>query len=159
MTTTIHEISWSRGARWFLAISLLLYLGFVGVALGQARFPVLAAVVMEAGTCALLLWLFRLIQTLRVAIDGMDLVVGFGLWKRRIPFHSIDRVSPVRYHWVRWGGWGIRWRPGAVLYNVPGDQGRAVELTLRDGKRVLFSARNPDAVASAIREQRAAMPC
>jgi hypothetical protein len=101
---------------------------------------------------------FRVFQVVRVRVEGTDLKVGFGLFSKRIPLHEIDRVAPVQYRWLQWGGWGIRLNRGAVMYNVPGDHGRAVELTLRNGKRVLFSAEDPDAVCAAIRAQQATMP-
>jgi hypothetical protein len=88
----------------------------------------------------------------------MDLRVGFPIFNKRIPLHDIDRVAPIQYGWFQWGGWGMRFRRGAVMYNVPGDKGRAVELTLRNGKRVLFSAEDPEAVVTAIRTQQALVP-
>ena len=110
------------------------------------------------GAYAVALALFRVFLVVRVRVDGTDLKVGFGIFSKRIPLHDIDQVAPVQYRWLQWGGWGIRLRRGAVMYNVPGDQGRAVELTLRSGKRVLFSAGDPAAVCTAIRAQRATVP-
>jgi hypothetical protein len=153
----VSEISWSKGSKWVLAIGLGLELVLVGALVGKSEGAAigLPLTVFFFAFAALVL---GLVQTVRVAVEGMDLIVGFKLFRRRIPLHTIDRVSPVRYRWLQWGGWGIRYRWGAVLYNVPGDQGRAVELTLRNGKKVLFSARDPEAVCTAIREQRALMP-
>jgi len=153
----ISEIRWSRLSRWLLAAALALELGVVAVMLwrtpaGPTALPILVL------TFAVVFLLLRLVQTVRVAVEGMELTVGFPIFRRRIPLHSIDEVTPVHYRWYQWGGWGIRYRRGAVLYNVPGDRGRAVELKLKDGKKVLFSAEDPDQVCVAIRAQRAAMP-
>ncbi|MND07789.1 hypothetical protein D3C83_300160 [compost metagenome] len=41
----------------------------------------------------------------------------------------------------------------AVIANVPGDGGRAVQLTLNNGFRVFFSARDPLAMCERIRDR------
>jgi len=153
----ISEIRWSNFSRWLLTLGLGAELVVVLVAVGRSPGGAKVLPLVIAGF-ALVFLLLRLVQTVRVAVEGMELTVGFPIFRRRIPLHSIDEVTPVHYRWYQWGGWGIRYRRGAVLYNVPGDRGRAVELKLKDGKKVLFSAEDPDQVCVAIRAQRAAMP-
>jgi hypothetical protein len=148
----ISEIRWSLPSRVLLYGGLALHFVFVMVTAG--RRIGLALLVFYLAMIAFLM----LVQTLRVRMEGMDLLVGFTIFNKRIPLHDIDRVAPIHYGFFQWAGWGVRHRRGAVMYNVPGDKGRAVELTLRSGKRVLFSAEDPEAVASAIRVQRAMVP-
>jgi len=148
----ISEIRWSVLSRVLLYGGLALHFIFVMLTAGK-----------QIGLLMLVIYLamiafLTVFQTLRVRMEGMDLQVGFPIFNRRIPLHDIDRIEPIRYGWLQFAGWGVRIRRGAVMYNVPGDKGRAVELTLRNGKRVLFSAEDPDAVVTAIRAQRAMVP-
>jgi len=152
----ISESRWSNTAHAVLFGGLGLHVAIMAIVIGGGSKPVAWIPLLFAyGLTLAALWAF---QVLRVRVEGTDLKVGFGIFSKRIPLHDINQVAPVQYRWVQWGGWGIRLRRGAVMYNVPGDQGRAVELTLRNGKRVLFSAEDPAAVATAIRAQCATVP-
>jgi hypothetical protein len=54
-----------------------------------------------------------------------------------------------------YGGWGIKgWSFKSVAYNISGDRG--VQLTLRDGRRIMLGSRRPDELAQAIETQRQA---
>jgi hypothetical protein len=90
-------------------------------------------------------------KELRIALDDETLTVGFGPFRRRVPLQAITRCEPLIYRWLDWAGWGIRWRPGGTLYNVPGDQGQAVQLTLANNRRFLFSSREPQAWCERLR--------
>lgn len=78
---------------------------------------------------------------------------------RFIPFHFSDRHIPVssiaeadarHYQPIReYGGWGIRYGSGGRAYNVSGDEG--VQLTLRNGKRILFGSQRARELESALR--------
>jgi len=152
----ISESRWSNTAYAILFGGLVLHFTITVMAVAGSSKP--GAWFLLMGAYALAMALFRVFQVVRVRVEGTDLKVGFGLLSKRIPLHDIEQVSPVQYRWFQWGGWGIRIHRGAVMYNVPGDQGRAVELKLRNGKRVLFSAEDPAAVCVAIRAQCATVP-
>jgi hypothetical protein len=96
------------------------------------------------------LWIFR---TLRICVDEQTLIVGFGPFKEHVPLDRVVACGSTTYRWIAWGGFGIRGRRRAKLYNVPGDQGRAVEVRLDDGKQVLFSSPDPAAVCRALHER------
>lgn len=96
------------------------------------------------------LWIFR---TLRICVDEQTLIVGFGPFKEHVPLDRVVACGSTTYRWIAWGGFGIRGRRRAKLYNVPGDQGRAVEVRLDDGKQLLFSSPDPAAVCRALRER------
>src|SRR5262249_8623171 len=116
----ISEIRWSVPSRVLLYGGIALHFTFVMLTVGrQIGFPLLVFYL------ALIAFLTAF-QTLRVRMEGMDLQVGFPIFNRRIPLHDIDRIQPIHYGWLQWGGWGVRIRRGAVMYNVPGDKGRAV---------------------------------
>jgi hypothetical protein len=78
------------------------------------------------------------------------------LKKRRIPLADIDQAKVRTYNAIKeYGGWGIKgWSSRNVAYNVSGDRG--VELTLRDGRRVMLGSQRPEELAQAIETQRAA---
>jgi hypothetical protein len=97
--------------------------------------------------------LLMVFSTVRVVIDEQALTVGFGPFRERVPLSRVTACSPTTYRWWDWGGWGIRLRWPAKLYNVPGDRGVAVVVTLDDGRRLLFSSTDPAAVCQAIRER------
>jgi hypothetical protein len=112
-----------------------------------------------------LLWLFigvglpvlfvfiRLV--LEVTVDAV-IIRYRPLKKRRIPLADIDQAKVRTYNAIKeYGGWGIKgWSFRNVAYNVSGDRG--VELTLRDGRRVMLGSQRPEELAQAIETQRAA---
>lgn len=78
------------------------------------------------------------------------------LTRRRIPLADIDQAKMRTYSAIKeYGGWGIKgWSFKNVAYNVSGDQG--VELTLRDGRRVMLGSQRSQELAQAIEAQRRA---
>jgi hypothetical protein len=70
---------------------------------------------------------------------------------RRIPWSEIERYESRRYGPLReFGGWGIRWRPGKIAYNVSGDRGVWIERT--DDRTVLIGSQRPEEFVGAIDE-------
>ena len=70
---------------------------------------------------------------------------------RRISWSEIERYESKQYSPLRqFGGWGIRWAPGKVAYNVSGDRGIWIERT--NGRAVLIGSQFPEEFASAIDE-------
>ncbi|RKN74921.1 hypothetical protein [Paenibacillus ginsengarvi] len=98
-----------------------------------------------------ILWPFTV---LRVRVDTRSLTVGFGLLKERVMLEQIVSCQKAAYRWQDWGGWGIRLKPGSKLYNVAGDGGVAVQVNLENGRRILFSSTDPDAVCRALTRRR-----
>lgn len=102
---------------------------------------------------------YLLFSVLRVTVSTETVHVQFGLWGPKIPIASVLDCEAVAYDWKDYGGFGIkRSRDGAWIYNMIGDQARAVRIRWMDGgeERVhLVSAKDPDALVAAIREARA----
>ncbi|WP_440992080.1 DUF6141 family protein [Haloarchaeobius baliensis] len=79
------------------------------------------------GVIALFLYSLRLETEVRA--DGLYL----RLWPlhrsfRRISWTEINRYESRQYDPLReFGGWGIRWVPGKIAYNVSGNQGVWIE--------------------------------
>lgn len=96
------------------------------------------------------MWSLRLVTEIRD--DG--LYIRFAPLHRsfrRVPWTAIESVEATSYRPLReYGGWGIRWRPGVIAYNVSGSRG--VFLTRPDDRDLLIGSQRPDELATAIRE-------
>ena len=99
-----------------------------------SRAGVLAAIAL-----AVIMWLF---SSLTVEVSGGELSVRFGrgLIGKRIPLADIRSVRAVRNKW--YFGWGIRFFPGGVLYNIGGLS--AVEIELKSGKLYRIGTDEPE---------------
>ena len=111
--------------------------------------PAAALLVVGALACALF-------GSLTVTVDDRALAFrfGVGIVRRRIPLESIQSWQEVRNPW--WYGWGIRFYPHGMLFNVSGLS--AIELLLADGRRLRVGTDQPDAVAQALARRRGAPP-
>lgn len=72
---------------------------------------------------------------------------GPGVWRRSFELADIQACTAVTNPW--WYGWGIHRTPDGWLYNVSGN--RAIELTLRDGRRLRVGTDEPDQLCRVIR--------
>jgi hypothetical protein len=102
-------------------------------------FGVLMAIL--AAVFAFFGWLTVDINARRVRIT-----FGIGLIRRSLPLDTIRGFAPVRNPWYY--GWGIRFTPHGILYNVSGFQ--AVEILLDDGRRVRVGTDEPGALVRAL---------
>ncbi|WP_411967720.1 DUF6141 family protein [Haloferax sp. YSSS75] len=102
------------------------------------------------GAVAGLVYSLRL-QT-EVRADGIYLKMWPLHWSfRRIPYAEIERYESKQYRPLRdFGGWGIRWTPGKLAYNVSGNRGVWLERT--NGRAVLVGSQHPDEFVRAIDE-------
>ena len=114
----------------------------------------------EAAVFNLILTIFAavvaLFGSLTVEINARRLLIkfGIGLIRRRISLDTIRAFAPVRNRWYY--GWGIRFTPHGILYNVAGLQ--AVEILLDDGRRVRVGTDEPDALVRALQAATAVTP-
>lgn len=107
-----------------------------------------------AGLTALL----RNFNKLAIEITTQSINVGFGVFKRVIPWDNIkgsylDEASAISSY----GGWGIRmakvkgkWR---LVYNVIGCPAVVLELEKGRFREFVFSTKNPDGVMETARQQ------
>jgi len=78
---------------------------------------------LAVGAVAALVYSLRLRTEVRA--DGVYLK----MWPihrsvRRIPWSDVERYEATQYSPLReFGGWGIRWAPGKIAYNVSGNRG------------------------------------
>ena len=91
---------------------------------------------------------------LRTTVTEAQVTVRFGalfpLYQRSIPRADIASFEAVTYSPLAdYGGWGIKWGRGGLALNARGNRG--VQLTLRNGRRVLVGSQRPEELAEALR--------
>ena len=110
--------------------------------------PPPASIIVIATTVviALSLLLFYSLTT-EVSRDAFSFRFGVGIIRRTIPIGEIADCRKVSNPW--YFGWGIHLTPRGWLYNVSGLE--AVEIDLRNGRRLLVGSDEPEALCNAIR--------
>lgn len=109
-------------------------------------------------TSALALWLWFV--RLETEVRDRDVLLRYRLmWvPKKIPFEEIESAEVFDYRPIRdYGGWGLRFGGHGRkewLWNAYGD--RAVRLHLANGKTFSVGSQQPEQLASAIEERRAA---
>ena len=120
-------------------IILLLPLAFI--------LPPPASVVTAATTVVMVVsFLLFYSLTTEVSGDAFSFRLGVGVIRRTIPIAEIAECRVVTNPW--YFGWGIHLTPRGWLYNVSGRE--AVEIDLRNGKRLLVGSDEPEALCNAI---------
>ncbi len=96
------------------------------------------------------LWLLRLIVEVH---DDAVHIQFIPMWRKRvIRLDEIRSAQARTYRPIReYGGWGLRWGPGRMAYNVSGDRG--VLLELAGGRRVMIGSQRPEELEAAIRSR------
>lgn len=85
-------------------------------------------------------------MTVEVDHDRFTFWFGPGWIRRSFPLAEITSWSAVRNPW--WYGWGIHLTPQGWLYNVGGSG--ALQLELRDGRRLRVGTDEPQRLCDAI---------
>jgi hypothetical protein len=114
-------------------------------------------------TLPILFVVWALFAVLRVTVSQGNVNIQYGLFGPTIPIAAIESVAPTEYKWTTVGGWGIRRGPGGSwVYNMPGDQGRAVRIEWRDAKGrrriTLVGSKDHLELAKTIEKARRALP-
>ncbi|WP_136601547.1 hypothetical protein [Salinigranum halophilum] len=116
------------------------------LALGPVSWPGLAIIVVVAT------FLYSLRLETEVRADGIYL----RMWPlhrsfRQIAWSDIKRYESKTYRPLRdFGGWGIRWAPGKIAYNVRGNRGVWLERT--NGRSVLVGSQRVEELVTAVDE-------
>lgn len=128
----------------------------IGVMTPIVVFMLLIAGPQGAALTVPLLLALLLFGTLTITVDhdAVRFAFGVGLIRRRFPLASIATWRQVRNRW--WYGWGIKFIPGGILFNVSGLD--AVELLLADGRRVRLGTDEPAELDRALRSRRGTPP-
>jgi len=102
------------------------------------------------GAVAAFLYSLRLETEVRT--DGVYLKMWpLHLSARRISWSEIDQYELRTYRPLReFGGWGIRWAPGKLAYNVGGNQGVWIQRT--NERSILIGSQRVEEFVTAIDE-------
>jgi len=135
----------------------VVFLGLIGFLLLYPIFDELANDLLNLSLAIVflvILWMLRIFLALRVSVFSTGIQFGFYLLSKRFAYSDILDCRPFRYELSDYLGWGIRkGADGSILYNVPGDRGIAVKLTVRekDERRVYaFSAKRPEVICKRV---------
>jgi hypothetical protein len=84
-------------------------------------------------------------------VDSRNITVRYyPLMSREIPLLDIDHFEARQYSALKeYGGWGIRGGSQKKAYNVYGNEG--VELTLRDGSKIMIGSQRAEALEGILR--------
>jgi hypothetical protein len=94
---------------------------------------------------------------LSIKIDYQKITVGFGVFKKRIPWENIEESSIDETSAIKYGGAGIRtarvngeW---VQVFNVVGGPRVVLKLKVGRYKKFVFSTKNPEEVINVINGQ------
>ena len=100
------------------------------------------------------LWVLHIFLSLRVILSPKGIRFGYYLLSKQFKYTDILNAEVLRYQLGDYLGWGIRkGTDGSIMYNVPGDEGVAVKIVVREGdqRRIYaFSARRPEVIVKKI---------
>ena len=130
---------------WVTLVALIPPAGLIGLFLATTQLGAALGLVL-----VVLLVIATLFSTLTVEVDGRQLRFRFGPGpiRKRIDLANVRHFAAVRNPW--WYGWGIHLTPRGPLYNVSGLG--AVELHLKDGKRLRIGTDEPEALCHALEQ-------
>jgi len=122
----------------------------VAIIIGVVSFqsPDLSATIILYGVSILLLMLFYKL-TITITDEFISFSFGIGLIQRKYRLEDVQSCKSKKYFPF---GWGIRWRPGVIIYNVSGN--KAIELSLKNKKRkVWIGTDDPEELADYINKK------
>jgi len=100
------------------------------------------------------LWVLHIFLSLRITLSAKGIQFGYYLLQKQFKYTDVLSAEVFRYQLGDYLGWGIRkGTDSSIMYNVPGDQGVAVKIVVREAdKRVVyaFSARRPEVICKKI---------
>jgi hypothetical protein len=106
--------------------------------------------------------LWALFSVLRFTVSEGAVSIQYGLFGPTIPIRAIERAEALDYSAMRFGGWGIRGMGREVMYNMPGDHGRALKITWRDAggepRTTWVGTPDPESAIAAISKALRALP-
>lgn len=122
---------------------MLVFVAGVGVVSGEWPTLVVALVMV-----VILLPLAIVFTRLTVTVDDTTAKATFGFgWPRTsVNLGDVGAARIVRNRWLY--GFGIRWFPGGILWNVWGLD--AVEFEMREGRKVRFGTDDADQLIAAL---------
>ena len=71
---------------------------------------------------------------LRVTLTNDALHVQYGVMGPSIQLSQIQSVSKITYDWKKFGGWGVKYVKGVMVYSTPGGNNEALMVEWTDAK-------------------------
>ncbi len=106
-----------------------------------------AWIIISAAAIVVLLLFYKL--TIEVTDSYVKYSFGIGWIRGKYRLQDIVHCKPVTYTPM---GWGIRWRPGVILFNVAGY--KAIELKIKNKVRKVWIGTNcPQEIVAYIQKQ------
>jgi hypothetical protein len=95
-----------------------------------------------------ILFILGSFSTLTVSVDNQYLKIkfGYGIFKKQFNLMEMVSVKRVRNHWYY--GWGIRYWPGMLIFNVSGFD--AIEIKMVNGKIYRIGTDEPKKLETSI---------
>ena len=105
--------------------------------------------ILSALSFILLLLFYKL--TISVTDENVEFSLGVGIIKGKYKLSDINYCKPLSYIPF---GWGVRLRPGVVLFNVSGN--KAIELEVKNkNRKIWIGTDNPEEISQFINTMRA----
>lgn len=134
---------------WALYQQLVLKRPFGNQPMGDRELIVASAIAVAVTLGIACLFFFSRLET---TVYRNRLVIRFRPFHIRGRVFAMDEIEEAEAREYRpileYGGWGIRYGLSGMAYNVSGNRG--VQLSLRDGRRVLIGSQRADELAAAI---------
>jgi len=142
---TVYEHT-QRSYVWIMVGALILVVVAIPLALGEA-FDV-AGFVFVVMFLAVVVAIVGAFSSLTTTVTASEVTTRFrwGWPRKKIQRPNILSHAPARNRWFY--GWGIRWIPNGMLWNVWGLD--AVELTLAGGRRFRIGTDDPNGLDAAL---------
>jgi hypothetical protein len=140
--TMVYEHTQSAPQLPFVVAALAIGAAVLAAAVGEPS--ILASTAVLAVVAVVTFALSALTTT--VTPDRITVAFRWGRPRRAIPVEQVVRAEVVRNHWLL--GWGIRWVPGATMFNVWGLD--AVHLDLDDARDFRIGTDDPEGLVAAI---------
>ena len=125
---------------WIIFILIIIMLGVI-IYQNQSLHSIVLVL-----TISLIVLLLFYKLTITVSNEYIKFAFGIGLINGKYQLRDIVQCQPVSYIPL---GWGIRFRPGVILYNVSGN--KAIELKIKNkNRKVWIGTNNPQEIADYI---------
>ncbi len=130
---------------WIFLGVIILFFGFI---IYQNR-NVNTLLILSALAIVLLLLFYKL--TISITDQDVKFSMGIGIIKGKYKFSDINYCKPLSHIPF---GWGIRLRPGVILFNVSGN--KAIELEIKDkNKKIWIGTNKPEEISQYINSMKA----
>ncbi len=144
----VEELRWSSWTLWMLAVTMLAIVRILAtMVVAEPLVYVHLAVVVMVGASMGMIWPFSI---LRVCIDDTLMSIKHGFSTQRIALSDIQHCRVTAYQPRTWRTWVAGRASHEKVYHMAAANGKAIELRLVHGQRMLIASRHPAALCQTI---------